>query len=186
MPNVLGKINSSFIFRCCSDHYILYMLTLYYIGHRFMVLLLHSMRKKARNEELIDIEKKYLRLKELETLQIHRRQRLADFIDKHDVEGCPQYSSVYQLACQELHEPELSMTDTVSLSTGNSGMVKVSIHGIGTESAKPKTMSGVISVDFAPHSTDIVAASLYWSSSTKSIPPSVSFFPSISVLSFVS
>ncbi len=144
------------------------------------------MRKKARSEELIEIEKNYLRLKELETLQCLRRQRLADFLAKPDVEGCPHYSRLYQLACQEFHEPEFSIIDSVALATDNSGMVKVSVHGIGLECAIPRTLSGVLSVDFAPVSTDIVAVSLFWSASSKIIPPSVSIFPSVSVLSFVS
>jgi hypothetical protein len=144
------------------------------------------MRKKARSEELIEIEKNYLRLKELDTLQCLRRQRLADFLEKPDVEGCPHYACVYQLACQEFHEPELSMIDSVALTNNNSGMVKVSVHGLGLECANPRTLTGVLSVDFAPGSTDIVAVSLFWSASSKSIPPSVSIFPSVSVLSFVS
>lgn len=143
------------------------------------------MRKKARNEELIEIEKNYIRLKEFETLQLLRRQRLADFIEKPDLEGCPHYSRLHQLACQEFHEPEFFMTDSMALTSDNSGMVKVSVHGIGVACSNPRTMSGVISIDFAPGSTDIVAVSLYWSAS-KSIPPSVSIFPSVSVLSFES
>lgn len=84
------------------------------------------MRKKARSEELIEIEKNYLRLKELETLQCLRRQRLADFLMKPDVEGCPHYSRLHQLACQEFHEPEFSMIDSVALTTDNSGIVIIS------------------------------------------------------------
>lgn len=181
MPSALGKIiiiSSFFLtsyFNLCAQ---LFCIGLNCCSHT-------RMRKKARSEELIEIEKKYIKLKELETLQLLRRQRLTDLVVKPDVEGCQHYSMLNQLACQEFQEPEFAMIDSVALTAENSGMVKVSVHGVGVECASPRTLSGVISVDFAPGSTDIVAVSLYWSTS-KSISPSVSIFPSVSVLSFVS
>jgi hypothetical protein len=143
------------------------------------------MKKKARYEELVELEKKYLRLNELENLRVLRRQCLADFVEKQDVAGCPYYSRLYQLASQEFQEPDFAILDSVALTAENSGMVRVSVHGISLDCASPKTLSGVICVDFAAGSTDITAVSLYWSTA-RSIPPSVSIFPSVSVLSFVS
>ncbi|KAL7537063.1 hypothetical protein ACHAXR_011455 [Thalassiosira sp. AJA248-18] len=149
------------------------------------------MKKKARHEELMEIEKKYLILKEKEALDLRRQEHLVEFVENIGsagalaVKDCLHTSRLKELASHEIHKPEFSVTDTVALTAENSGMVKVSAHGIDLESGKSKTLSGVICADFSPQLAVISDVSLYWSFS-KSISSSVGIVPSVSVLSFES
>lgn len=142
-------------------------------------------KKKARLMELMDIEEKFLFLKERESLDLCRRQGLVDLIEtagnRPELKACPHSSHLSQLASQEFQKAQFSVTDSVALTAENSGTVKVSVHGTDVESGKSKTLLGVISVDFSPGSTDICDVSLYWSWPKNK---RVGIVPSISVLSF--
>ena len=147
------------------------------------------MKKKQRLQELMDIEKKYLLLKEKETLDLRRRQSLNEFVETSgnragQQSNCPHSSSLVELASADMNKPQFAATEQVAVS-GNSGMVKVSVHGTDLESGAPKTLLGVVCVDFTPGTATISTASLYWSS-PKSTPAPGSMFPSVSVLSFES
>mmetsp|Transcript_29164 Transcript_29164/g.53790 ORF Transcript_29164/g.53790 Transcript_29164/m.53790 type:complete len:344 (-) Transcript_29164:269-1300(-) len=148
------------------------------------------MKKKARIQELIETEKEYLLLKEKETLDQCRINRLVQYVEnvgstseQHEIKDCLHSSRLKRLASQEILKPEFAVIDTVALTTENSGMVKVSAHGTDLESGNPKTLSGVICVDYTPETADISAIFLYWSS-PQSSPSSVGIVPSVSVLSF--
>jgi hypothetical protein len=135
------------------------------------------MRKKARLDDLMEIERKYVLVKEKEMLHVHRRQRLIDFVEQRAVKRCRYSLRLYELANQEILNPEFYVTDAVSLTSANSCAVKVLAHGSSLDMACPKTLSGLICVDFAPETTDICDLSLYWSTTTSSVrsfPPSVS------------
>eukprot|EP00581_Thalassiosira_minuscula_P007675 CAMPEP_0183704826 /NCGR_PEP_ID=MMETSP0737-20130205/2087_1 /TAXON_ID=385413 /ORGANISM="Thalassiosira miniscula, Strain CCMP1093" /LENGTH=341 /DNA_ID=CAMNT_0025931841 /DNA_START=228 /DNA_END=1253 /DNA_ORIENTATION=+ len=150
------------------------------------------MKKKARLQELLAMEKKYLLLQEKEVLDKSRTKSLIQFVESAGSVGgdvknkdCIHLSKLKNLASQDLHNPEFSTTDAVALTAENSAMVKVSAHGTDLESGKPKTLSGVICVDFSPRSCDFVSISFYCSAMKKT-SSSVGMFPSVSVLSFES
>lgn len=135
-----------------------------------------SIKKKARLDYLMEIEEKYMLVKEKELLHVRRRQRVVDFVEQREVKCCFYSSRLRELASQEILNAEFSATDAVALNAANSGSVRVSAHGSDLDSSSSKTLSGVICVDFAPGSIDIRDISLYWStrSSVSSFPPSVS------------
>lgn len=145
------------------------------------------MKKKARLQELMDIEQRYLQLKEKESLDLRRREQLVEFVEniEHQAKACTNSSRLHQLASREMQKPEFAIGGAVALATEDSGMVKVSVRGMDLKSREPKTLSGVISVDFNPRTADICAASLFWPS-PESTNASVGLFPSVSVLSFES
>jgi hypothetical protein len=134
------------------------------------------MKKKSRFDELLDIEKKYMLFKEKELLCVRKRERLVDFVEQCEAKRCLHSSRLHELASREIRNPEFSVVDSVALTAANSGTVKVSAYGSDVDSASPKTLPGVICVDFAPGSTDICDVSLYWShtSSVSSFPTPVS------------
>lgn len=146
------------------------------------------MKKKARLEELLDIEKKYSLLKERHALEFCRKQYLVKFIENASRNGqsmrdCPHSSRLNQLASQVIHKSEFSVTGTVALHSEDAGMVKVSAQGTDYESGEMKTLSGVICVDYAPRTSYVSSVSLYWSSPHSPLS-SVGMSPSVSVLSF--
>mmetsp|Transcript_50401 Transcript_50401/g.107337 ORF Transcript_50401/g.107337 Transcript_50401/m.107337 type:complete len:349 (+) Transcript_50401:138-1184(+) len=148
------------------------------------------MKKKARLEELIEMEKKYLLLKEKELLNRTRRDHLVQFVEavgnktvRNERNDCIYSSRLIKLASQEITSPDFSATDNVALTTVNSGLVKVSVHGTDLETGNSKTLSGVVCVDFTPGNADICSVFLYLSS-PNSPPSSVGISPSVSVLSF--
>ena len=134
------------------------------------------MKKKARFGRLLDIEKKYMLFKEKELLCVRKRARLVDFVEQCKANRCLHSSRLHELASREIRNSEFSVVDSVALTAANSGTVKVSAYGSDVDSASPKTLPGVICVDFAPGSTDICDVSLYWShtSSVSSFPTPVS------------
>ena len=142
------------------------------------------MKKKARFQELVDIEQKYLLLKQKETLELRRREQLVAFVENAGLEAkaCPHSSRLIRLASRKLRRPEFAVAGAVALTTQDSGIVKVSVSG-ADESGEAKTLTGVIGVDFGPSTADICAASLHWSS-LESTASSAGMFPSVSVLSF--
>jgi len=71
----------------------------------------------------------------------------------------------------------------MALTSENSGVLSVSAYGLDLTSGKPKTLSGMISAQFTPGTSEIGAISLYWSAPRR-IPTSRGMFPSVSVLSF--
>lgn len=148
------------------------------------------MKKKVRLEDLIETENKYLALKEKEKLIATRVKHLVQFVEnvgspcaQHGINDCPHSSALMELASGDIVKPEFTATGCASMTDDNSGMVRVSAHGRDLVSGGPKTLLGVICVDFTPGSSSVCNISLYWSSS-KSTPSSVDMFPSISVLSF--
>lgn len=149
------------------------------------------LKKKQRLEELVEMEKKYLLLKEKESLDTRRREHIVQFVEAvgngtdHKAKESPHSSKIIEIASQVILKPQFCVTDSVALTAANSGMVKVSAYGTDVESGKPKTLSAVICADFVPKSADISGVSIYWSSS-KNTSSSVSIFPSVSVLSFES
>lgn len=145
-------------------------------------------KKKARLQELLDIEKEYLLLRENEVLVVRRKQRLAEFVetawkDRPEVKACDHSSSLSELASQVIQKAQFSVTDSVALTSEHTGMARVSARGTDLESGQPKTLTGVIDVDFTPGTADISDVSLYWASPESTTSP-VGMVPSISVLSF--
>lgn len=144
------------------------------------------MRKKARFQELMEIEKKYLLLQEKEVLGLRRKEQLVEFVENignrsggNKAKDCPHSSKLNKLASHTIREPEFAVADAVALTSDNSGMIKVSARGTDTlESGECKTLSGVICVDFTPKRAEICAASLYWTSPDSTscciFPPTVS------------
>lgn len=145
------------------------------------------MKKKARMQELVDIEHKYLLLGEKEDLNLRRRQRLVDFVESagrmHST--CAIASRLIQHASEVIQNAEFSVMDDVALTTEHSGVVKISARGTDVESGEPKTLSGVVCADFTPRKAGVCAVSLCWAA-PKSTTSSANFFPSISYLSFES
>ena len=150
------------------------------------------MKKKARFQELSDIEAKYNVMKERESLDLRRRQHLIEFIENAAAAGekgkCSHSSKLVKLASRLL-KPEFSVSSMTSVCTSNdTALVKISARGttVDLESTQ-KTLSGVISVNFIPASVDI-SDILYWQSSLpeniSSSTGSTSLQPSVSVLSF--
>ena len=121
------------------------------------------MKKKARFQELSDIEAKYNVMKERESLYLRRRQHLIDFIENAasaavETNKCAHSSKLVKLASRVLLKPEFSVTKmTTSVCTSNdTALVKVSARGttVDLESTQ-KTLSGVISVNFIPGTIDV-------------------------------
>jgi len=90
------------------------------------------MKKKARFQELSDIEAKYNVMKERESLYLRRRQHLIEFIENASAAGetsrCVHSSKLVKLASRVLLKPEFSVTNlTTSMCTSdNTALVKVS------------------------------------------------------------
>lgn len=144
------------------------------------------MKQRARLEELIETEKKYLALKEKEKLFNTREELLVQFVEnvgnpsaQQRIDNCPHVSTLMELASGEIAKPEFTATGSAATRDDNSGMVRVSAHGRDLVSGGPKTLQGVICVDFTPGSAHVCNVSLYWSSPLSSGGMS----PSISVLS---
>ena len=128
------------------------------------------MKKKARFQELSDIEAKYNVMKERESLYLRRRQHLIEFIENAasaavETNKCVHSSKLVKLASQILLKPEFSVTTSVCTSN-DTALVKISARGttVDLESTQ-KTLFGVISVNFIPGTIDISDISLYWQSS---------------------
>lgn len=150
------------------------------------------MKKKARLHELMEMEKKYLLSKEKEVLDLCRRQRLNEFVEtsgnrfgQRKSKNCSHSSSLIKLASVQVQNPQFSVKESMAFAAENSGMVKVLAYGTDLESGNPKTLHGVICVDFSPGTADISDISLYWSS-PESTPSPGGMTPSVSVLSFES
>ena len=151
------------------------------------------MKKKARFQELSDIEAKYNVMKERESLYLRRRQHLIEFIENAsaavETNKCVHSSMLVKLASQILLKPEFSVMTTSVCTSNDTALVKVSARGttVDLESTQ-KTLSGVISVNFIPGTIDVSDISLYWQSSLpgniSSSTGSNSLQPSVSVLSF--
>lgn len=152
------------------------------------------MKKKARFQELSDIEAKYNVMKERESLDLRRRQHLIEFIENAASAAVETNKSVHssklvKLASQILLKPEFSVMTTSVCTSNDTALVKVSARGttVDLESTQ-KTLSGVISVNFIQGTVDISDVSLYWQSSLpeniSSSTGSTSLQPSVSVLSF--
>jgi len=146
------------------------------------------MKKKARLEQLLDIEKRYMLTKERYTLELSRKQTLIKFVEtasKHcqSNRDCPHSFRLHQLASQVIKSPEFSIAGTVALTSEDSGMVKISARGTDLESGDSTTLSGVVCVEYSSRTSGISSVSLYWSSS-QGTSSSVGMFPSISLLSF--
>ena len=116
------------------------------------------MKKKARFQELSDIEAKYNVMKERESLDLRRRQHLIEFIENAastvETNKCVHSSKLVKLASRVLLKPEFSVTNMTTLCTSdNTALVKISARGttVDLESTQ-KTLSGVISVNFIPAS----------------------------------
>lgn len=150
------------------------------------------MKKKARFQELSDIEAKYNVMKERESLDLRRRQHLIEFIENAAAAGekgkCSHSSKLVKLASRLL-KPEFSVSSMTSVCTSNdTALVKISARGttVDLESTQ-KTLSGVIGVNFIPGTIDVSDVSLYWQSYLPEISSnsgSSSLQPSVSVLSF--
>lgn len=147
-------------------------------------------KKKARLQELLDVEQKYLLMKERDALDLRRRQHLVQFVEnlgsrngQEEVKDCPYSTRLNELACQEIQKPEFVVTDSMASTSENSGMLTVSAQGTDMVTGKPKTLSGMICAEFTPGTADISAISLYWSAPRR-ISSSRGMFPSVSVLSF--
>lgn len=168
------------------------------------------MRKKARFQELEQIEIEFHRLKEKEELDEHRRQHLIYFVENvsnarstciHSSKLMNEISS----SQDDIQDPKVIVIgQEVILSSENSGMVKVSVcssSGTDVESSaisnnndpEKKISSGVIDAKFFPGTADIHSVALYWYSSSlttrenfTSSEDTTSLSPSVSVLSFES
>jgi hypothetical protein len=143
------------------------------------------MKKKARLQELMEVEQKYFVLKQKEELDLSRRQRLTDFVDsagrtEHNISA----SRLTQLASKEIKKPEFSLAGSIALTSENSAMVRVSARGTDLESGEPKSLCGVILAEFTPRTADVCAVSLFWTSPTSASPSGSMFPPSVSLLSF--
>ena len=150
------------------------------------------MKKKARLQELIDTEQKYMLLKENEVLNLCRRQRLNEFVEtsgnrfgQRESKNCPHSSMLIKLASVQVQSPQFSVKESIAFAADNSGMVKVIAYGTDLECGNPKRLHGVICVDFSPGTADISGISLYWSSPESTLSTE-GISPSVSVLSFES
>lgn len=135
------------------------------------------LKKKERLEILLDTESKYLLFKEEEALGQCRIKSLVHCVENRDC------FALKKLAGQEFLKPRFSVIDSVALSADNSAMVRVSARETASESANPKTLSGVICVVFTSRTSNIETISLYLSA-PKIISCPVGMSPSVSVLSF--
>ncbi|KAL7527660.1 hypothetical protein ACHAWF_002268 [Thalassiosira exigua] len=147
----------------------------------------HRMKKKARLEHLVNIEKKYTPLQAKEALSDLRRRNLEDLVENAaEGEGGPS-SKLHQLASQVVQRPEFSLAARVVLAE-DCGMVKVSVRGHDFESGELKTLSGVVCAEFGSGTADVCSASVYWSSPERNAQDAqrAGIPPSASVLSFAS
>lgn len=124
-------------------------------------------KKKARHDNLEDMEKKYKLLQEKEKLQARRKQSVVDFVKQRDCDAmrCIHSSRLHELASQDILNPEFSVTGgaaAVAISAADSGSVKVTVHGSELDSSAAMMLTGVICVDFVQESHDIRGVSLYW------------------------
>ena len=127
-----------------------------------------SCKKKARHDNLVDIEKKYQLLQEKEKLQARRKQSVVDFVKQRDGDAmrCIHSSRLHELASQDILNPEFSVTGgtaAVAVTAADSGSVKVTVHGSELDSSAAMMLTGVICVDFVQESSDIRDISLFWS-----------------------
>lgn len=115
------------------------------------------MKKKARHQELLDIEVRYNEMMEVEDLNLRRKERLVDFVEKKFTNDAPLYRRIVQLEGVEVDLSVVgsSATAAVGLSDTNTGFVVVEAQG-----ARSIKMQGVLSVEFQPSSSEIVAAFL--------------------------
>ncbi|KAL7553988.1 hypothetical protein ACHAWF_018312 [Thalassiosira exigua] len=145
------------------------------------------MKKKARLEHLVDVEKKYARLRATEARNDLRRRNLEDLVENSAENGNSPSSTLQRLASQVISKPEFSLAGRVALSE-DSGMVRVSVRGNDLDSGEVQTLSGVVSAEFSPGAADVSTASVYWSSpgSNAQNASRAGIAPSVSVLSFSS
>jgi len=143
----------------------------------FIPLYSNRIRKKARHDNLVLIDEKYLLLQENEFLNLCRHRSLIEFVE-HRYINCISSSKLYELASEHiLHPVVFVLYDTVELAVSDSGSVQVSVQGSELDSFCPKTLKGLICVEFAPKASDILDVSIFWStqsSSNLTITPSVS------------
>lgn len=143
----------------------------------FIPLYSNRIRKKARHDNLVEIDEKYLLLQENELLNLCRLRSLIEFVEHRDV-NCIFSSKLYELASEHiLHPVVLVLYDTVALAISDSGSVQVSVQGSELDSSCPKTLKGLICVEYAPKAIDILGVSIFWStqsSANLTITPSVS------------
>lgn len=168
------------------------------------------MKKKARFQELEQIEIEFHQLKEKEDLDERRRQHLIYFVENvsNARSTCIHSSKLMNeivSSQDDIQDPKVIVIGKeVTLSSENSGMVKVSVcNSSGTDvkssamsinnNPEKKISSGVIEAKFIPGTADIHSVALYWSSSlttrenfTSSSEDTTSLSPSVSVLSFES
>ncbi|KAL7527661.1 hypothetical protein ACHAWF_002269 [Thalassiosira exigua] len=145
------------------------------------------MKKKARLERLIAVEKRYALLRAEETRDDLRRKNLEDLVESAAEGEYPQSSRLHQLASQVVQRPEYSLASRVALAE-DCGMVKVSVRGHGFDSGELKTLSGVVCAKFGPGTAEVCSASVYWSSPERNAQDAqrAGIPPSVSVLSFAS
>lgn len=147
------------------------------------------MKKKARLQELLDTEKRYMQLMSQEDLCRRRRELIVQFVECVGIQSqpktmlCSHSSLLEDVAIQALKRPQFSIIGDVALTSEDSGMVRVSARGSDLESGEPKTLTGVIHADFVPRATEISAVALFWSPTTRRVT-SGGMVPSISVSSF--
>lgn len=144
---------------------------------KFIPLYFIRIRKKARHDNLVEIEKKYILLQEIELLNFCRLRSFIDFVEHCDV-NCIISSKLFELASENiLHPVVFVLQDTVALAVSDSGSFQVSFQGLELDSSYPKTLKGMICVEFASKASDILDVSIFWStqsSANLTITPSVS------------
>jgi len=143
-------------------------------------------KKKARLDELEEIETRYLSLKRRETLNNHRRRHIVEFVENVNVKAdqkCRLAVKLIRLVERQLSNPELAVLGEIALSSGDVAMAHVSARGnVANES---KTMTGVVSASFRPGATELQDLSICLtdlpisdsSSNAGALFPSVSFGP---------
>lgn len=113
-------------------------------------------KKKARLDELEEIETRYLSLKRRETLNNHRRRHIVEFVENVNVKAdqkCRLAVKLIRLVERQLSNPELAVLGEIALSSGDVAMAHVSARGnVANES---KTMTGVVSASFRPGATEL-------------------------------
>lgn len=124
----------------------------------------------------MEIEKKYILLQENELLNLCRLRSLIDFVEHRDVNSIFS-SKLYELASEHiLHPVVFVLHNTVALDVSDSGSVQVSVQGLKLDSSCPKTLKGLICVEFASKASDIIDVTIFWSnqsSANLTITPSV-------------
>lgn len=148
------------------------------------------MKKKARHQELIEIEKKYLLLQEKEKLTVKRKKYLVKFVESVGSSPVTSICShqlpcrLRKLACDRVRNAEFSVIGSsaetaVALTSENSGFLKVSVRGADVISGETTTAFGVLCAEFCQGSADITDVTLHWSPSQVTMSLA-GIFPSVS------